>query len=204
MSKTKYNIFAKMTRLAAQGLGRSAAVSTDRVRRSALAGSEGLSQAYHTASQSKTGRQVLDAARVGAASGPARELAKICGRAGVAGAVVDGAIGGMNAAKYMRAGHIDGAQAARHVAAETGCGFVTSASGTAGTIAVYMVTGTMGPAAMVAGMGASMGSRYAYRKLVGDTLPDLEQAQKEQPDEGEEPRVARDNPLEDIGPKSKK
>ena len=59
-----------------------------------------------------------------------------------------------------------------HTGAEAGCGFVTSAAGTAGTLAIYMVTGTMGPAAIAAGRGASMGSRYVYRKVVGETLPE--------------------------------
>ena len=82
-----------------------------------------------------------------------------------------------------------------HTGAEAGCGFVTSASGTAGTIAVYMVTGAMGPAALAAGMGASLGSRYLYRKVVGETLPGNEK------DEQKEPKQDKDELMEDIGPK---
>jgi hypothetical protein len=104
-----------------------------------------------------------------------KQVAKMCGKAGAAGAVVDGAVGGFRAAKYLQDGTIDGAQAMRHVGAEAGCGFVTSASGTAGTLAVFMVTGSMGPAALAAGMGASMGSRYIYRQAVGETLPSDEE-----------------------------
>ncbi|GEM_PF-1637262 len=104
-----------------------------------------------------------------------KQVAKMCGKAGAAGAAVDGAIGGFRAAKHLQDGTIDGAQAVRHVGAEAGCGFVTSASGTAGTLAVFMVTGSMGPAALAAGMGASMGSRWVYRKAVGETLPSEEE-----------------------------
>lgn len=118
------------------------------------------------------GRQALKVARVATQNFPIKEVGAICGRAGVAGAVVDGAMGGVNAFKAHREGRIDGRGAAIHVGAEAGCGFVTSASGTAGTLAIYMITGAMGPAALAAGMGASMGSRWAYRKVVGETLPE--------------------------------
>lgn len=125
--------------------------------------------------KSQRARKAVAVARVVAESGPVMEVARLCGRAGVAGAVVDGSMGGMAAFKAMREGKIDGKGLAKHMAAEAGCGFVTSASGTAGTVAVYLVTGTMGPAALVMGMGASMGSRWAYRKVVGETLPGTEQ-----------------------------
>lgn len=122
------------------------------------------------ARQNKNLQNVVGVARV-VAMGPGRELAAICGRAGVAGAVVDAGVGGLNAAGAYRRGEVDAKQAGKHVVSEAGCGFVTSASGTAGTLAMYMVTGSLGPAALVLGMGASMGSRYLYRKIVGDTLP---------------------------------
>ncbi len=125
------------------------------------------------------GRKAVQVARVAATSGPVKELATICGRAGVAGAVVDGAMGGVNAAKAVRDGRLDTRGAAIHVGAEAGCGFVTSASGTAGTIAIYMITGSMGPMALAAGMGASMGSRWAYRKMVGETLPEGKSVDKD-------------------------
>lgn len=130
-------------------------------------------------------------------AGLGKELAKMCGRAGAAGAAVDGAIGGMRAAKHVREGTIDTRQAAKHVGAEAGCGFVTSSSGTAGTIAVFMITGSMGPFALAAGMGASMGSRYVYKQIVGETLPneeDLEEM-KHQTD-----RAASQQDMSDIGP----
>jgi hypothetical protein len=129
----------------------------------------GTAQAVQSTEQ---GRRALKVARVAATSGPVKELATICGRAGAAGAMVDGAMGGVAAVKAMREGRLDGKGAAIHVGAEAGCGFVTSASGTAGTVAIYMVTGSMGPAALAAGMGASMGSRWLYRKVVGETLPE--------------------------------
>ncbi len=144
-------------------------------------------------------RVVGEAARAAASASFVRELLKICGKAGAAGAVVDGAVGGVQAARYVREGAIGTDQAAKHVGAEAGCGFVTSSSGTAGTLAVFMVTGSMGPAALAAGMGASMGSRYVYRQLVGETLPDEEELEQmrrgvDRPDDDADPDI------EDIGP----
>ncbi len=113
-------------------------------------------------------------------SGPVKQVAYMCGRAGVAGAVVDGSMGSFQAIKAVRDGRIDGKQAVIHTGAEAGCGFVTSSSGTAGTIAAYMLTGTMGPAALACGMGASVGSRYVYRKIVGETLPEEKETKQEE------------------------
>lgn len=145
----------------------------------------------------KTGRakKALRAAKTAAQSGPTKELAILCGRAGVAGAVVDGGMGAVRALDGVRKGKLDGQGAVKHVAAEAGCGFVTSSTGTAGTIAAYMITGTMGPAALVAGMGASMGSRWAYRKVVGETFPEDGPDDKKRDDED------HTQDLEEIGPK---
>ncbi len=196
MSSFLSKTLVKLSREAAKLAGSTAANSADSVRRSVTSSTEGARQAVEVARQSKQGHQMVQLARTAAAAGPVGEVAKLCGRAGVAGAVVDGAVGGLNAAKYMRAGRIDGTQAAKHVAAETGCGFVTSSSGTAGTIAVYMLTGSMGPAAMAVGMGASIGSRWAYRQIVGETLP------KEDDDaEHEEDAVEESDVIEEIGPR---
>lgn len=148
-----------------------------------------------------TGTSTVGVARALASAGFAKELLKICGKAGAAGAVVDGAVGGVKAAKYVQNGTIDTNQAAKHVGAEAGCGFVTSSSGTAGTLAVFMITGSMGPAALAAGMGASMGSRYLYRKVVGETLPteeELEQMSREMHRETDESEEG----MQDIGPGS--
>lgn len=143
---------------------------------------------------SQAAQKTAVAVRTAVSAGPVRELAVICGRAGVAGAVVDGALGGVHAAKLMRDGKIDSKQAVMHVGAEAGCGFVTSTAGTAGTLAAYMLIGSMGPAALVAGMGASLGSRYVYRRVVGETLPETESAEKRNRDEDSDP-------MEDIGPR---
>lgn len=145
-------------------------------------------------------QKVATATRVAVQSGPVKEIAKICGRAGVAGAVVDGAIGGLNGYKAMQEGKVDARQVLIHTGSEAGCGFITSTSGTAGTIAAYMLTGTMGPAALVCGMGASLGSRYVYRRIVGDTLP-TEPLQTDQQDDEPDQDSAERSPLEDIGPK---
>lgn len=127
--------------------------------------------AANIATTSESVRKGARLARVAATSLPVKELAVMCGRAGVAGAIVDGAVGGLNAANAVRKGKMDTKQAAIHTGAEAGCGFVTSSAGTAGTLAAYMVTGAMGPITIAAGMGASIGSRYVYRKIVGETMP---------------------------------
>ena len=127
--------------------------------------------AANIATTSESVRKGARLARVAATSLPVKELAVMCGRAGVAGAIVDGAVGGLNAANAVRKGKMDTKQAAIHTGAEAGCGFVTSSAGTAGTLAAYMVTGAMGPITIAAGMGASIGSRYVYRKIVGEAMP---------------------------------
>ena len=148
--------------------------------------------------KSDEARTLRRAARVVVQNGPVKEIAKLCGRAGVAGAVVDGSMGGVQAIKALREGRLDGAGAAKHVAAEAGCGFVTSSAGTAGTVAVYLVTGTMGPTALVLGMGASMGSRWAYRKFVGETLPPEGAAVEEPPVQDEEVSTKEEDVDEDV------
>lgn len=178
----------RVSREVAKKAGRSAS--------DAAAATRTAAHATAVATQSKSAQNLIEAARVTAASGPVKEVAKICGRAGAAGAIVDGGVGAINAAKYLRAGRIDKVQAAKHVSAEAGCGFVTSSAGTAGTIAVYMVTGAMGPAAMAVGMGASIGSRWLYRKVVGETLPDDDENLEHEEDAVEESDV-----MEDIGPR---
>jgi hypothetical protein len=115
-------------------------------------------------------RLVAQGARA-AASLPTRELAIICGRAGAAHAMVEGVVGSYHAYRAMSEGQIDGKQAIIHTVSEAGSGFVTSSVGTAGTLAAYMITGTMGPIAIAAGMGAGAGARHIFRSIVGETLP---------------------------------
>ncbi|MFB6352244.1 MAG: hypothetical protein ABEN55_23150 [Bradymonadaceae bacterium] len=158
--------------------------------------SEVLRQTADRIQTTKTAKTVGNAARAAASASFVKELLKMCGKAGAAGAIVDGAVGGVQASKYVRNGVIDKQQAAKHVGAEAGCGFVTSSSGTGGTLAVFMVTGSMGPAALAAGMGASMGSRYLYRQVVGETLPSEEELEEMH----REARPDEEPDIEDIGP----
>ena len=189
--KLSANIAQELTRV-----GREAAKTAGRTASDAANATRAAGHAANVAAQSEAGRSLIEAARASAASGPVQEVAKICARAGAAGAIVDGGVGAINAAKYLRAGKIDKVQAAKHVGAEAGCGFVTSSAGTAGTIAVYMVTGAVGPAAMAAGMGASIGSRWLYRKVVGETLPEDDDNLEHEEDAVEESDV-----VENIGPR---
>lgn len=148
-----------------------------------------------SAKDSTTGGQALKVARAGVQNGPIKDVAMICGRAGVAGAVVDASMGAVQAFKAHREGKLDNKGAAKHVLSEASCGFITSSSGTAGTLAAYMLTGTVGPVALVAGMGASMGSRHLYRKVVGETLVDSSNLDDDKDKESHTPD------MEEIGPK---
>lgn len=156
---------------------------------------ENAEETTRVVAQSPVAQKAAGAARFAVANGPVKQVAYICGRAGVAGAIVDGSMGGFQALKAMQAGKIDGKQAAIHASAEAGCGFVTSSSGTAGTVLAFMLTGSMGPAALAAGMGASVGSRYVYRQIVGETLPDEKSKAKSDNDSDD------DESMEEIGPK---
>lgn len=142
---------------------------------------------------STAAKKAAGAARSAAASGPIKQAAFMCGRAGVVGAVADGSVGGYQAYKAMQEGRIDGRQALIHTSSEAGCGFVTSSSGLAGTLAYFYVFGSMGVPAILCGTGAAMGSRYVYDQIVGETLPDPddEQARADEDDEG----------IEEIGPR---
>lgn len=186
------------------------------LRRGVSATREHSGEAARAVAHSPVTRKVAATAKVAITSGPVVEVAKICGRAGVAGAVVDGTLGTFQGLKAMKDGRIDGRQVLIHTSAEAGCGFVTSTSGTAGTIVAYMVTGTMGPAALVAGMGASLGSRYIYRQIVGETLPPevlaaVAPVAENKPKEEKKEPSGKDGasgdedgdqgPLEEIGPK---
>ena len=168
-----------------------------------------MSRAGHQAAQAATSSHAVAQgtriARVAVANFPTKELATMCGRAGVAGAVVDGANGGYQAYRAVRQGRIDARQAVLHAGAEAGCGFVTSSAGTAGTLAAYMITGTMGPLAIAAGMGASVGSRHLYRMVVGQTLPETPaQAEANEEREEAEDESATSSVFDKIGPKPQK
>lgn len=158
---------------------------------------KGAEDTARAVAQSPVAHKAASAARTAAASGPVKQVAYICGRAGVAGAIVDGSMGGFQSLKAMQEGRIDGRQAVIHTGAEAGCGFITSSSGTAGTLVAYMLTGSMGPAALACGMGASVGSRYVYRKIVGETLPEEEEAELDADDTDD----SDDGSMEEIGPK---
>lgn len=200
MSDLIKNSLLQASRLSKRALRKATSESSMRaLRHGVRATRERSGQTIHVVAQAPATQKVASATRIAVQSGPAKEIAKICGRAGLAGAVVDGAIGGLNGYRAMQAGKINAKQVLIHTGSEAGCGFVTSSSGTAGTIAAYMVTGTMGPAALICGMGASLGSRYVYRKIVGEPLP-LDDEQSAKTDEEPVEQTKDDSPLEDIGP----
>ncbi len=197
MSKLFEDGLRKVTRATKRAARRATSESSLRsLRRGVSATREQAEETTRVVAQSPAMRSAAGAARFAATSGPVKQVAFMCGRAGVAGAVVDGSVGGFQAFKAVQQGQIDGKQAVIHTGAEAGCGFVTSSSGTAGTIVAYMLTGTMGPAALACGMGASIGSRYVYRQIVGETLPDP--TQKKAPSTPS----TDDECMEEIGPKN--
>ena len=189
----------KLTRAGKQAFREATSESSIRsLRHGVSATREQAGDTTRAVAQSPVARKAASAARVAASSGPVKQVAYICGRAGVAGAIVDGSMGGFQSLKAMQEGRIDGRQAVIHTGAEAGCGFVTSSSGTAGTIVAYMLTGSMGPAALAAGMGASVGSRYVYRQIVGETLPEESEADAVDADEAD---GGDDGSMEEIGPR---
>lgn len=103
-----------------------------------------------------------------------------CGKSGALGAVIDGALGVRKAGKMYHEGLIGRDLVFKHVVQEAGCGLCSSAAGTAGTVTFTLVTGSMGPAALIAGMGASIGSRYIYRSMVDEVLPTIEDLEEEE------------------------
>ena len=105
---------------------------------------------------------------------PYKEFLRQVGKGGSLGAALDGVLGTVQGAQAYRAGEIDEVTFAKHVANETSCGFVTASASSAGTLAVWMLTGTMGPAALAAGMGASIFVRHIYRSQSPNMLDDGE------------------------------
>ncbi|MEM1348574.1 MAG: hypothetical protein AAGI01_08475 [Myxococcota bacterium] len=134
-------------------------------------------------------------------NGPTKELARLCVKTGFTGAVVEGVMGAGQAAHAYRRGQIDERQALIHTSSEAGAGFVTSVAGTAGTLAVYMVTGTLGPVALIAGAGASAGTRHLYKRVVGETLPEKSAVDKDITDDLAESKKREKDIIEHIGPR---
>lgn len=106
-----------------------------------------------------------------------------CGKSGAVGAAIDGVLGASQAGKMYYSDLIDKDLVIKHVAHEAACGFISSTAGTCGTVTVVMITGSMGPAALLVGMGSSVGARYIYRSLVDGVLPDLEDLEEEENEE---------------------
>lgn len=97
------------------------------------------------------------------------------GKSGVMGGVLDGFLGAAEAMKHHRQGHINTKTATCHATNEAACGFFTATAGTLGTTVAALVVGSMGPTALVVGMGVSVGARYLYRSNTSKFLPDFEE-----------------------------
>lgn len=99
------------------------------------------------------------------------------GKSGVIGGVIDGFLGSAEAVKLYKLEYIDAQTAARHAGNEAACGFFTATAGTLGTTVATLALGSMGPTALVVGMGASVGARWFYRKNTDTVLPDFTEDQ---------------------------
>lgn len=91
------------------------------------------------------------------------------------GGTIDGALGAAEALKLNRLGLIDQKTAASYAMNEAACGFFTATAGTLGTTMAKLVIGSLGPTALVIGMGASVGARYIYRSQFDNPLPNFEE-----------------------------
>jgi len=96
------------------------------------------------------------------------------GKSGAVGGVIDGFLGSAEAVKLYRLDYIDAQTAAKHAGNEAACGFFTATAGTLGSTVATLALGSMGPTALVIGMGASVGARWFYRKNSEPVLPDFE------------------------------
>jgi nucleotide-binding universal stress UspA family protein len=100
------------------------------------------------------------------------------GKAGLVGATLDGFMGVAHALKLYRLGVIEEKDAWKHAGNEALCGFASSTAGTLGTTVAVLALGSMGPAALAVGMGATVGARYLYRSSFPSDLPDMEEIEK--------------------------
>lgn len=96
------------------------------------------------------------------------------GKSGVVGGIIDGFLGSAEAVKLYKLEYIDEKTGAKHAANEAACGFFTATAGTLGTTVAALAIGSMGPTALVVGMGASVGARWFYRNNSSSILPDLD------------------------------
>ena len=113
---------------------------------------------------------------------PLKAFATYCARSGAVGAAVDATIGAIEGVRDLQDGEATKVDVVKHTPSEAACGFTTSATGTAGTLAVYMLTGNMGgPMGVLVGMGSSIFARHLYRRALGETLPSKRDAAGEEP-----------------------
>ena len=96
-------------------------------------------------------------------------------KSGLMGGSLDGVMGAVEAMKYYRKDLIPKAVAYKHVGNEIVCGFSSTFAGSLSSATVALVMGSMGPAALIAGMGGAVLIRSAYRKRVPSVLPDIKQ-----------------------------
>lgn len=95
-----------------------------------------------------------------------QQIARGIGRASLAGFVVDGALGSVEAYRAYRAGEMSSSEALRHVGVEGVTGAIACGAGVALAAGAVVLTGGLAPSAMLAiGAVGSTGIKYGLRRL---------------------------------------
>ena len=110
------------------------------------------------------------------------EIAKDIGKKSSTGAAIDGAFALYKASLLYKNGHIEKKDFAKHIISELGCGFLSSATGNAGSVTIKILTGNK-TASFIVGIGVSAGTRWLYRKAVPGYLPEVEGKEDEEDEE---------------------
>jgi len=96
----------------------------------------------------------------------AREVASGVGRAARTGALIDAAVGAVEAAVAFHEGDMSGKEAVAHIAKEGASGAVASATGTALAAGVVVLVGPVAPAAVAAiSIAGSLAAKAGLRRL---------------------------------------
>lgn len=95
-----------------------------------------------------------------------RQVAGGIGRASLAGFVIDGAIGSVEAYRAYRAGEMDSSEALRHAGIEGVTGAIACGAGVALAAGAVVLTGGLAPSAVLAiGAVGSTGVKYGLRRV---------------------------------------
>lgn len=95
-----------------------------------------------------------------------QQIAKGVGRASLAGFVIDGAVGSVEAYRGYRSGAMSSSEALRHVGVEGVTGAIACGAGVALAAGAVVLTGGLAPSAVLAiGAVSSTGIKYGLRRI---------------------------------------